>query len=143
MKVNRHVCREFALQTLYNWEFYGRSRPLLSLLSSNNQHFFLYSDQKIEFALTILQGIEKHLHEIEQAIEKYAPEWPIDKIATLDKCVLYIGIYELLFNEEVPDVVAINESVELAKHFGSDTSSKFVNGVLNTMYKSLKLSKES
>lgn len=142
MKVNRHICREFALQTLYTWEFFKRNKSLVELLRLNNGHFFDYNEKKLEFALIILEGIEKNILSIESTIVKYAPEWPLEKISTLDKCTLYIGIFELLHSTDVPDVVAINESVELAKNYGSDTSSRFVNGVLNTIYQKVKLSQK-
>jgi N utilization substance protein B len=79
------------------------------------------------------------LPEIDKIIEKVAPQWPIDQIAMVDRAVLRLGIYELLFGnrEEVPPKVAINEAIELAKTFGGDTSGKFVNGVLGTIYREI------
>ncbi|MFN7160470.1 MAG: transcription antitermination factor NusB [Candidatus Gracilibacteria bacterium] len=140
MKINRHVGREFALKTLYTWEFRERNKPLLDVLTENNRHFYEYQDKKLEFTQLILEGIDKNLETIEQHIRDFAPEWPLEKIALIDRCILYIGIFEILFNKEVPEVVAINEAVELAKNYGSETSSKFVNGVLNTIFQKIKTS---
>lgn len=130
--------REFALKTLYTWEFQERRKPLLEVLVENNKHFYEYQEKKLEFTELILIGIESNLEKIEQHIRDYAPEWPLEKIALIDRCILYIGIFEILFNKEVPEIVAINEAVELAKNYGSETSSKFVNGVLNTIFQQIK-----
>ncbi len=81
----------------------------------------------------IISGIKKHQHEIDGIIEKCAPEWPVDKIAKVDLVVLRIAVFEILYDTEAPDKVVIDEAVELAKEFGSDTSGKFVNGVLGTV----------
>jgi len=95
----------------------------------------LYKERGIDFTLTleIEKGVKKHKKEIDEIIEKCAPEWPIDKIAKVDLVILRIAVYEILYSEKVPEKVAIDEAVELAKEFGNDTSSKFVNGVLGTV----------
>ncbi len=80
-------------------------------------------------------GIKKNLSQIDQEILKYAPDWPIDQIAGVDKAILRVAVYELLYNLEIPPKVAINEAVELAKKYGGETSSKFVNGVLGSVYR--------
>ena len=89
------------------------------------------------FAKKLALGVVDHQKEIDDIIEKAAPEWPIQQIAPVDRNVLRVGLFELLYGEikEVPPKVAINESIELAKSFGGDSSGKFVNGILGAMYK--------
>ena len=133
MKVNRHACREYALQTLYAWETRGKEDGLtlekeLELL---NKSFFSCTEEELEFIRLILDGVAAHEPLLKRTIQTFAPEWPLDKIAAIDRCILLIGSFELLFNEDVPDVVAINEAIELSKSFGDDTSPKFINGVLH------------
>jgi len=82
-----------------------------------------------------MKGVLKNRKEIERIITKYAPEWPVEKIAKVDRAILEIGIYEIVFSPEVPEVVAINESIEMAKFFGDDNGSKFINGVLSSVMK--------
>ena len=93
----------------------------------------------MSFIWDLITGVEKHLTEIDKIIEKAAPEWPIAQIPIIDRNVLRIGLFELLYSdkEEVPPKVAINEAIELAKTFSGQTSGKFVNGVLGTVYKQL------
>ncbi|MEK7085984.1 MAG: transcription antitermination factor NusB [Patescibacteria group bacterium] len=88
-----------------------------------------------EFAYKTLKGVLDHKKEIVKIIEKYAPEWPIEKIAPVDRAILKIGVYEIVFSKDIPPVVAINEAVEIAKHFGDNNSQKFVNGVLSSVMK--------
>ncbi len=88
-----------------------------------------------KFATDTLKGVIKNKEDIIEIIEKYAPEWPIDKIAPIDRAILEIGVYEIVFATEIPPVVAINEAVEIAKHFGDNNSQRFINGVLSTVMK--------
>jgi len=92
-----------------------------------------------EFAWRIAKGLIEHLPKINKIIEKAAPQWPLNQIPIIDRNILRIGLYELLFanKEEVPPKVAINEAIELAKSYGGENSSKFINGVLGTVYKQL------
>lgn len=91
------------------------------------------------FIFQLIDGVMKHLPELDQIIEKAAPQWPLEQIAVVDRNVLRLGLFELLFGnrDEVPPKVAINESIELAKSFGGDSSGKFVNGVLGTVYREI------
>ena len=93
----------------------------------------------MNFIWQLIDGIEKHISELDKIIEKAAPEWPIAQISMIDRNVLRIGLLELLYSDknEVPPKVAINEAIELAKTFSGQTSGKFVNGVLGTVYKQL------
>ncbi len=134
MAVSRHLSREFALQTLYAWLFHEKKLDLHVLLNLFAVHFFSHNMKELAFTDGLLVGVEHHLLNIEEIIQKHAPEWPLEKIALIDRIILSLGIYEISFSE-VPDVVAINEAIELAKKFGSETSPKFVNGVLHSIMK--------
>jgi N utilization substance protein B len=130
-----------ALQTLYEYEFRTQvedaSVDLDGILKRNLDRY----DKAIEdrgFVESLIKGVLKHQADIDEKIQPIAPDWPIEQIARVDRNVLRIGMYELLHEaKKVPPKVAINEAVELAKAFGSDNSSKFVNGVLGTAYRTL------
>lgn len=134
MASSRHLSRVIALQTLFAYEFHGGDpEAILEYVSrafDNTDDSSRRSDS-LAFAYELLNGVLKHLKQIRKLIEKYAPEWPIEKIAPIDRAILEIAIFEMKFCEDVPDIVAIDEAIELAKTFGSDNSQKFVNGVLN------------
>ncbi|MEK7513000.1 MAG: transcription antitermination factor NusB, partial [Patescibacteria group bacterium] len=134
----RHLVRTIILQSLYEWDFYRKQTDLTAILERNLTEFGLGIDEP-EFAWKIMKGIVEHLPEIDQLIERVAPEWPIDQIAIIDRNVLRIGLYELLFADraEVPAKVAINEAIEIAKNYGGLNSPRFVNGVLGTVYKEM------
>jgi len=91
------------------------------------------------FIHQLVDGVIKRLKELDKIIEKAAPQWPLEQVAVVDRNVLRLGLYELLFGkrDEVPPKVAINESIELAKSFGGESSGKFVNGVLGTVYREI------
>lgn len=134
----RHLIRTVILQSLYEWDFYGQKPDITGVLERNLQEFAPGIDEP-EFAWKILKGIAAHLAQIDAIIVKAAPEWPLDKIAVIDRNILRIGLYELLYadREEVPPKVAINEAIEMAKNYGGPNSSRFVNGVLGTVYREL------
>jgi N utilization substance protein B len=134
----RHLVRTVVLQSLYEWDFYKQKRDVTEILARNLAEFAPGIDEP-DFAWRILKGVIDHLGEIDRIIEKAAPEWPLEKIGIIDRNVLRIGLYELLFadKEEVPPKVAINEAVEIAKNFGGPNSGRFVNGVLGTVYKQM------
>ena len=91
--------------------------------------------------MDLINGVMKRLSEIDKYITKYATEWPLEQITIVDRNILRIGVYELIFNDEIPAKVAINEAIEIAKTFGSDSSGKFVNGVLGAIYKDMEQEK--
>jgi len=134
----RHLIRTIVLQSLYEWDFYNRKEDLVKILERNMENFGTGVDEP-EFAWKTMKGIIDHLNEINFLIQKYAPEWPLEKIALVDKNILRLGIYELLFADknEVPPKVAINEAIEIAKNYSGQNSPKFINGVLGTIYKDL------
>lgn len=136
MASNRHLGRIIALQTLYEQELRQ---------DANDQHFDIaevlnrniarYQEQldDVEFIKQLVAGVTRQASELDAKLQPVAPEWPIDQIARMDRIVLRIGLYELENEADVPPKVVINEAVELAKAFGGDNSSKFINGVLGTL----------
>lgn len=134
----RHLIRTVILQTLYEWDFYGRKKDITAILERNLEEFAPGIDEP-EFAWKILKGVAEHLKNIDNVIVKAAPEWPLDKIAIIDRNILRIGLYELLYADpdEVPPKVAINEAIELAKNYGGPNAARFVNGVLGTIYREI------
>lgn len=138
MASNRHLGRIVAMQTLYEHDFRGGDGAGLNLppILDRNLDEFRSSIDDINFVEDLVDGIHQHQADIDNIIGPAAPEWPVDQIAKIDKIILRIGVYELMIKREVPPKVAINEAVELAKTFGGENSSKFINGVLGTIYRS-------
>ena len=135
---NRHLARSTVLQTLYEWDF-GRQEINPDEILQRNTLEFATPIESGPFMKNLLRGIIDKQKDLDIIIVKAAPEWPIDKIAVLDRNILRLGLYELLFadRKQVPPKVAINEAIELAKKFGGETSGKFVNGVLGAVYKEM------
>jgi transcription antitermination protein NusB len=141
MASNRHLGRIVALQTLYEYEFRTMSNDKTvdvdDILARNLERYKATIDDK-DFVTTLAKGVIKNSKDLDLTLQPIAPDWPIEQIARIDCNILRIGLYELTFQSKtVPPKVAINEAVELAKAFGSDNSSKFVNGVLGTAYRTL------
>ena len=141
MASNRHLGRIVALQTLYEYEFRKESRDdsadVKEILARNLERYETAIDDT-KFVETLVSGVLQQQKAIDEKIQPIAPDWPIEQIARIDRNILRLGMYELLHQADVvPPKVAINEAVELAKAFGSDNSSKFVNGVLGTAYRTL------
>lgn len=138
----RHLARSVVLQSLYEWDFYGAAHDLKSIVERNMLEFAPGIDEP-EFIWKMVNGVIEHKEEIDNIITTAAPEWPLPQISVVDRNVLRIGIYELLYADakEVPPKVAINESIELAKNFGGPNSGKFINGVLGAIYRELESQK--
>lgn len=141
MASNRHLGRIVALQTLYEFEFRTEcgdvSVDVAEVLGRNLERYETAIDDT-DFVDALVRGVLQAQTELDAKIQPIAPDWPIEQIARIDRNILRIGLYELLNESEiVPPKVAINEAVELAKAFGSDNSSKFVNGVLGTAFRTL------
>ena len=129
--MNRHLSRMVAMQTIYEWNF----RPETDLSEILERGIAEFSpDIDKDFVKKVVFGIKDKKNQIDKAIADCAPEWPIEQISCIDKSILEIAIYELLNALDIPPKVSINEAVELAKQFGSENSSKFINGVLGTVY---------
>jgi len=126
------------MQSLYEWDFCGKEKDLRKIVEKNIKEFGPGLEDE-SFIWQLITGIVKKLKQIDEIIEKAAPEWPIEQITIIDRNVLRIGLYELLYakKEEVPPKVAINEAIELAKSFSGESSGKFINGVLGTVYKEI------
>ncbi|MDN5275659.1 MAG: putative transcription termination factor [Candidatus Saccharibacteria bacterium] len=141
MASNRHLGRIVALQTLYEYEFRVQSEDesaSVDEILKRNLDRYETAIEDTGFVENIVKGVIKTQADLDAKIQPIAPDWPIDQIARIDRNILRIGVYELLHEAKVvPPKVAINEAVELAKAFGSDNSSKFVNGVLGTAYRIL------
>lgn len=136
---NRHLARSIVLQTLYEWDFRKFPEGNVQGLLKRNIDEFAPGLTDSEFLDSLLTSILSKRPDLDKIIEKAAPDWPIEKISTVDRNVLRLGLFELLFadKEEVPAKVAINEAIELAKTFGGENSGKFVNGVLGSIYKEI------
>jgi N utilization substance protein B len=137
MASNRHLGRIVAMQTLYEYDFRNGESGGIDLEEILNRNLGEFSDsiEDTDFVRDVVHGVTSRRDEIDGIIGPAAPEWPIEQIAKIDRAVLRIGIYELMLGRAVPPKVAINEAVELAKAFGGENSSKFVNGVLGTIYR--------
>ena len=137
---SRHLSRSIAMQSLYEWDFYGQKKNSLNKIVERNIKNFGPGLEDLNFVWELINGVVKHLPRIDKIIEKAAPEWPVSQIPIVDRNVLRIGLYELLYSDkkEVPPKVAINEAIELAKTFSGKTSGKFINGVLGTVFKEIR-----
>ncbi|NBU33189.1 transcription antitermination factor NusB [bacterium] len=138
MASNRHLGRIVALQTLYEQDFRrdvgDTDFDLSGVLSRNIERYQEVLEDK-EFISKLVYGVTELQDDLDTILQPVAPEWPIDQIARMDREILRMGIYELLYSSDAPPKVVINEAVELAKAFGGDNSSKFINGVLGTVLK--------
>jgi len=129
VKVRRRS-RILALQALY--EIDTTHHPVGTVLDQRLAEDPL-PDEGEAFARELITGVMKHQAELDELIQRYAPEWPVDQMAVVDRNVLRIAIYEFFISKATPIKVAINEAVELAKLFGSDSAPRFVNGVLGAL----------
>jgi N utilization substance protein B len=130
MAGKRHKARTIALQALYEVDAVARKPEAVTerLLGEAG-----LSEESNQFVRELVNGTIKHRTEIDRNIQKHAPAWPVNQIALIDRNILRLAIFEILFDNKVPVKVAVNEAVELAKTFGSEKSSKFVNGVLGAV----------
>lgn len=142
MSSNRHLARTVVLQTMFQWDFLGKESDLWKLVQHNLTELAPGATDD-GFAERLSHGITKHLLEIDNLIHRLAPEWPLDQVPGIDRNILRLEVYELKYGKEIPPKVAINEAIELAKTFGSDSSSKFVNGVLGSLYKEMQTAGET
>lgn len=146
---SRRLSRIIAMQSLYEWDFWlvnkeqrkvslffsqnrDEEKALKEIIKKNKNAYSEKTEDKFIRELTL--GTKEKIKEIDNLITKYAPEWPIPQIAAIDRAVLRLAIYELIFTDTPPKVI-IDEAVEIAKKFGGINSSKFINGVLGTIYK--------
>jgi N utilization substance protein B len=132
---SRHLIRSVVLQSLCEWDFWEREKNLLKIIERNLEEFAPTLKNEV-FPFQLAKQVIRNISEIDELIEKTAPQWPLDQISDVNRNVLRIGLAELLYsnNEEVPPKVAIDEAIELAKNFSGPSSGKFINGVLGTIY---------
>lgn len=146
MASNRHLGRIVVLQTLYEQALRqmcgDKNIDLADVLERNISKYASSLDDKA-FIRKLAKGVDKSAEELDKEIQPLAPEWPLGQISRIDHVILRIGAYELKEKGGVPPKVVINEAVELAKAFGGDNSSKFINGVLGTFFKQLDSPKEA
>lgn len=137
---SRHLARSIAMQSLFEWDFNGKQPGELDNIAQRNFEEFAQGLKDTDFVTELLNGVSKNLDKIDQIIVAAAPQWPIEQIGVVDRNVLRLGLYELLFGNKdaVPPKVAINEAIELGKAFGEESSGRFINGVLGTVYKQMK-----
>lgn len=140
MASNRHLGRIIALQTLFEQDFRraagDKTFDIQEVLARNIERYQATVDDK-DFIVQLVHGVAQNEESLDEELQPIAPDWPIDQIARMDRVVLRIGLYELKHSKDVPPKVVINEAVELAKAFGSENSSKFVNGVLGTAWRNI------
>ena len=136
---NRHLQRSVAMQALFEWDFQGRHDELIDEIVARNIAEFAPGIEEADFAAALVKGTLEKRAVVDALIEKCAPEWPLEQVTIIDRNILRLGIYELMHGNygEVPPKVAINESIELAKTFGGESSARFVNGVLGTIYREM------
>lgn len=140
---NRHLARTIAMQSLFLWDFEGGDNSKLGEIAQGVFKNFAPQFDDKGFVSSLIEGVIKNRDEIDKYITKYATEWPLDQITIVDRNILRIGVYELMFNPDIPAKVAINEAIEIAKTFGNESSGKFVNGVLGAIYKDVLKAEEA
>jgi N utilization substance protein B len=136
---NRHLSRSIVLQSLFEWDQGELDKKAVFEVLERNVSEFAPNKTDLPFMERLLDGVMAKQPELDLVVAKAAPDWPIERIAPVDRNILRLGLFELLFSDrtEVPAKVAINEAIELAKQFGGDNSSRFVNGVLGAVYKEI------
>ncbi len=136
---SRHLSRSIAMQSFYEWDFGGKKPKELEKIVERNIEEFGPGLEDKTFVWQLVTGVVSCIKDIDNIIEKAAPEWPLEQITIVDRNVLRLGLYELIYGnkEEVPPKVAINEAIELAKSFGGEGSGRFINGVLGTVYREM------
>lgn len=129
--MNRHLSRMVAMQTIYEWDF--RDGSDIDEITQRNIDEYK-NDVDEEFVRSLIVGIRGHAAKLDKEIADAAPEWPLEQISLIDRTILRLAIFELTILNDAPPKVVINEAVELSKQFGGENSSKFINGVLGTIY---------
>lgn len=135
----RRTARTLALQALYQWNLQPE-QPTRPWDSWNDQDT---EPAAIDFAKSLVEGVIQHRDTIDAAISKYTHNWAMDRLSIVDRNVLRIAVFELLYLDDIPPAVTINEAIEIAKQFGDDESGGFVNGILDGLSKSLDVAKAS
>lgn len=133
----RHLCRTIAMQNLYEWDFLGQKENSLEKILERNISEFSLGLSDDSFIKELVWGVVKNIKSIDRVIEENAPQWPINQITIVDRNILRLGIFELFYKKETPPKAVINEAIETAKTFGGESSGRFINGVLGSIYRRL------
>lgn len=133
MGSNRHFARVMVVRSVYEWQ--NRDGDLVDI-ATRNAEYHDFTENNVEYIKKVARGVKEHIEEIEEIIDTSAPDWPLSQIAQVDQAILKVAIFEILFDDEVPPKAAINEAVEIAKEYASESSYKFVNGVLGSVFRS-------
>lgn len=134
---NRHLARTMAMQSLFLWDFHSKKAIDFDEIFARLFENFAPDMDDQGFVKSLIKGVQDNIKEIDTFITKYATEWPLDQITIVDRNILRIGVFELVYDENIPPKVAINEAIEVAKTFGGESSGKFVNGVLGAIYRDM------
>jgi N utilization substance protein B len=131
--MKRRRVREIALQILYQKE--AAQISINEAISNYEKYFNVEDGEMLQFAQELVLGVEENIEFIDNIIKKYTPSWPLERLNLTDKNILRLAIYEMFFRPDIPEIVSINEAIELAKLYGTDDSPAFINGVLDNVYK--------
>jgi len=130
------------MQVLYQWDFKGKPTAALpAIIEQQISEFGTGIESETEYIQKTIGDIIDHIDDIDARIQEFASNWPLEQITIVDRSVLRIGVFELYMNDDIPERVAINEAIEIAKTYGGQASGKFVNGILGAMYKEIKKTK--
>lgn len=135
---NRHLSRTIVLQTLYVWDFHGCSKGILKQALKYNIQQFAPGLVDLSFIRDLIATILKQQKELDDLIEEYATDWPLDKLTIIDRNILRLSLAEINYFKDIPQRATIDQAIELAKTFGGDSSAKFISGVLGAYYDDLK-----
>lgn len=140
----RHLARTIVMQVLYQWDFKNKpSAGVPAIVDQIMSEFGLGLEEEREYVINTIDGVLEHVESIDAYIETYASNWPLEQITIVDRNILRVGVYELKYNDGIPEKVAINEAIEVAKAFGGTASGKFVNGILGAIYRDMKKETET
>ena len=128
MARRRHVSRIAVMQVLFE-----REKHAVDAQKALDRDATGLGDGDSEFAKQLLQGVLEKESDLKTAVQTHAPQWPLDRMDPISRCILLVGAYELLYMPDVPPAVAMNEAIDIAKEYGTEESGKFVNGVLNAI----------
>jgi N utilization substance protein B len=129
MARRRHVSRIAVMQVLFERE----KHPSVDAVPALGRNAAEMGEYDAAFAESLLKGVLEKEADVQKAVQTHAPEWPLERMDPISRCILLVGAYELLFNQDAPQAVVMNEAIEIAKEYGSEESGKFVNGVLNAI----------
>lgn len=141
-KKSRHIGRKIAIQALFQYDFESQKQKIDKIIDYIVDEIE-YNFEDKDFVKKISHGVLDNQNKIDTYITKFAPEWPLDQITPMDRNILRVGIYELVFDPDIPAKVAIDEAIEMAREFSGESSRKFVNGVLGSIFKNLDIKKKT